>query len=393
MWDNFSTIGNINPYTGKPGWIVPYDESSSSYFLSVPRNGRFNAHEFFDYLKSHDSVRFFQMLRDFDYPSTLFFSGLYYMETDQYEVAAPLFKKVLDGRTPSEFLMRESKRWFDVSNEYAMATQEFRELWDNIEAVGGFDNSAGTITQTDKVRHPLNQLDKYSIRMLVEQKRHNYRAALIAVDSMYNYLPTDESGDSLRNEYNDIKDFLQSRQAFITTTSNGTFHYDGADLFENLRYFIGHHQVPEKDMRTACFKYVSMTNEKGLRVVYERTLIDTANVKETRMNTLFFEYYPRNTSRDTLYLARYIFSSPIEFERYKSELESDFPRTIAIERSLGFLSPKDNLTFGREHLINDLSIIGLTAPKENEYGLVGYELYIYFIKTGDTWGMLSNLFK
>ena len=50
MFDNYSTKGNFNPYTGKPGWIDPYSKVSSSYYTAIPDSYRPNYENLFVYL-------------------------------------------------------------------------------------------------------------------------------------------------------------------------------------------------------------------------------------------------------------------------------------------------------------------------------------------------------
>ncbi|MBK9415292.1 MAG: hypothetical protein IPN61_18060 [Bacteroidetes bacterium] len=41
--DNFSTKGNVNPYTGKPGWIKPNNSYNTFYYSTYTYNPKVNA--------------------------------------------------------------------------------------------------------------------------------------------------------------------------------------------------------------------------------------------------------------------------------------------------------------------------------------------------------------
>ena len=128
LFDNYSTKGNINPYTGKAGWIDPYSRLSV-YSGELPSTMRVDYEKVFLYLNKKDSGNYFKIVNRFDIDFRLFFTGLYKMNVNEQKEANEIFLNLKSSRTISQFIASESSFWFDITSQYLAAEVEYLRIY------------------------------------------------------------------------------------------------------------------------------------------------------------------------------------------------------------------------------------------------------------------------
>ncbi|MBK9938342.1 MAG: hypothetical protein IPP02_08105 [Chitinophagaceae bacterium] len=156
MFDNYSTKGNFNPYTGKPGWIDPYSKVSSSYYSAMPYSYRPNYENLFAYLNKKDSYNYFKIVNAFDYQYKLFFTGLFKLNNNETKEANQILEILRKNKGANSFISEESNYWFDITSKYLDADEEFENLYASSAKYDKDGNYPALETQLKNVRNPLN---------------------------------------------------------------------------------------------------------------------------------------------------------------------------------------------------------------------------------------------
>ncbi len=399
MFDNYSTKGNFNPYTGKPGWVDPYSKVSSSYYEAIPHRYRHNYDKLFIYLNKKDSYNYFKIVDEFDYQYKLFYTGIFKINNNETKDANQIFDLLRKYQGASNFISVESNYWFDITSKYLDADAEYNSLYLSSAQFQKDGNYQALEKQLNNVKNALNFYHKYIIKFETDRTRHKYLDAINSLDSLIVYASGTELHDTLYNNYNDIVANLTNMQNTVDTRQNGTYYYTMETLVANLQYYLIHRRTPAGDLKKACFK---LFDEKctPTDTSFFRSLNDTSYAKSgvAKMDRLTFGIRGYENIEDSAAIIGLQFLDDSSYAMYKNEL-SRFSKYHSCKNSLvyDFRKPEDK-TEGLEYLINDVIICGLTEEKLGDNVIKGYSkkymLYFYsFIDKNDHLMSLSFLFK
>lgn len=394
MFDNYSTKGNFNPYTGKPGWIDPYSKVSSSYYSAIPYSYRPNYEKLFIYLNKKDSYNYFKIIDAFDYQYKLFFTGLFKLNSNETKEANQIFDILRKNKGASTFIYEESNFWFDITAKYLEADEEFEKLYASSAKYDEDGNYQALEMQLNAVKNPLNFYHKYLIKFTADWHRHKYLDAKNSLDSLIVYASDTELQDTLISSYDAIVANLANMQNTIDTRLNGTYYYSIENLVNNLRYFLINKKTPAIELKKACFTLVKdeCTFQDSL---FHRSLNDTSddNSGISKYDYLNFHLHISKQYGDTIGVISLQFFDDSSFTIYKDEL-SQFSKYHSAKNSIAFnFNSPDEKEEGLEYLINDLLIGGLTEEKletaTSKNYTKKYRLYFYCIINNS--GKLTNL--
>lgn len=399
MFDNYSTTGNYNPYTGKPGWIDPYSKVSSSYYNAIPYSYRPSYENLFVYLNKKDSYNYFKIVDDFDYQYKLFFTGIFKLNNNDTKEANQIFDILRKNKGLSSFISEESNYWFDITSKYLDADEEFESLYASSAKFDKDGNYQALEKQLNSVRNPLNFYHKYLIKFTTDWHRHKYMDAKNSLDSLIVYASDTELQGTLISSYDDIVSNLNNMQNTLDTRLNGTYYYTIENLIDNLRYFLINNRIPITELKEGCFKIVKdeCTPEDTL---FHRSLNDTTDnsIGFSKYDYLNFHLHVFKKYGDTIGVISLRFFDDSSYLYYKKEL-SQFSKYHNSKNSVAFnFKDPDEKEEGFEYLINDSLIGGLTEEKLD--GTVSksytkkYRLYFYcIINSSGKLTDLSVLFK
>lgn len=381
MFDNYSTKGNFNPYTGKPGWIDPYSKVSSSYYNYIPNNYRTNYQNLFIYLNKKDSYNYFKIVDVFDYQYKLFFTGIFKLNNNETKEANQIFHTLRKYKGSSSFISEESNYWFDITSKYLDADEEFINLYSSSAKYDKDGNYQALETQLNSVRNPLNYFHKYLIKFLANWRRHKYPDAKKSLDSLRIYSSDEELQDTLISNYEDIVSNLNNMQNTLETTANGTYYYNIDDLIDNLRYFLTNKKTPNAKLKRACFKLLEDENTPE-DTFFSRSLNDTTddNSGTSKYDHLTFHIHAFEKYNDTIGVISLRFFDDSSYFIYKKEL-SEYSKFHSSKNSLAFnFRDPEEKEEGFEYLMNDPLIGGLTVEnleKPIDGNSKKYRLYFY----------------
>ncbi len=392
MFDNYSTKGNYNPYTGKPGWIDPYLKVSNSYYARMPATYKPDYGKLFIYLNKKDSYNYFRIVDNFGYEYKLFFTGLFRMNMNEVKEANRIFDVLRGDKGVNEFIAEESSYWYDITLKYLDATEEFEDLYSSTEKYEKEKNYDGVLNRLNHVKNPLNFYHKYLIKVTFEERRYNYSDAIKALDSLILYSSDIDLQDTLISNYSNLVSYFRNKNNFLITNANGTFNYPFETLFKNFHDYVLNSKIPIADLDKACFK-IDISQCTNTDTIVTRTITDTAESRSMKFNSLSFFVHTYKDSKDTLFGVSLKFTDSTSYKLYLNEV-SDFKQVQSLAKSLLYKydNTKDNRT-GSEYLVNDVSIVGLTKDMSKESDLTFYRLYIYCFKRDNTLTDLSFLFK
>ena len=398
MFDNYSTKGNYNPYTGKPGWIDPYSKVSSSYYNAIPYSYRPSYENLFIYLNKKDSYNYFKIVDAFDYQYKLFFTGIFKLNNNDTKEANQIFDILRKNKGSSSFISEESNYWFDITSKYLDADEEFENLYASSAKYDKDGNYQALEYQLNQVKNPLNFYHKYLIKFTTDWHRHKYLEAKNSLDSLIVYSSDKELQDSLIVNYVDIVSNLNNTQNTLDTRLNDTYYYPIKSMIDNLRYFLINKETPIAELRKACFKILKdeCTIDDTL---FHRSLNDTSddNSGNSKYDYLNFHIQVSKKYGDTTAVISLRFFDNASYVFYKNEL-SQFSKTQSSKKSVAFnFRDPDEKEEGLEYLINDPIIGGLTEEKldanVSKYYTKKYRLYFYCIVNSGKLTDLSVLFK
>ncbi len=399
MFDNYSTKGNYNPYTGKPGWIDPYSKVSSSYYSAIPYSYRPTYENLFIYLNKKDSYNYFKIVDAFDYQYKLFFTGIFKLNNNETKEANQIFDILRKNKGSSSFISEESNYWFDITSKYLDAEEEFENLYASSTKYDKDGDYQTLEYQLNKVRNPLNFYHKYLIKFTTNWRRHKYLEAKSCLDSLIVYSSDKEMQDSLIGSYDDIVSNLNNMQNTLDTRLNGTYYYSIETLINNLRYFLINKKMPLTDLKKACFKLLKDESTQ-VDTTFNRSLNDTSddNSGFAKYDYLTFHMQVSKKYGDTIAVISLRFFDDSSYVFYKNEL-SQFSKYHSSKNSIvyNFRDP-DEKEEGFEYLISSPLIGGLTEEKLDKPLAKGYtkkyRLYFYcIINSSGKLTNLSELFK
>lgn len=397
MFDNYSTKGNYNPYTGKPGWIDPYSKVSSSYYNAIPYSYRPSYENLFVYLNIKDSYNYFKIVDAFDYQYKLFFTGIFKLNNNDTKEANQIFDILRKNKGSNIFITEESNYWFVITSKYLDADKEFENLYASSARYDKDGNYQALENQLNKVKNPLNFFHKYLIKFNVDLNRHKYIDAKNSLDSLMSYASETELQDTLFNNYEALVENLNNMQNTLDTHLNNTYYYQIQKLIHNLVYFLINKRIPEVELKNACFNLINedctVTDS-----VYKRILNDTSRHSsgKKKFDVLTFNYRVLNNS-DTIVMLSFQFFDDSSYLLYKNEL-TQFNKSQSTKNSIAFnfgnFKDKEK---GFECLINPLLIGGISEIKlekniADKYSKM-YILYFYSIVNKGNMTDLSVLFK
>lgn len=385
LFDNYSTKGNINPYTGKPGWIDPYSKISSTYYTSIPRAYQKNYNNLFDYLTQKDSIRFYQVVNNFQYYYKLFFTALFDLNKNRIEEADKIFSILTSTTTGDAFIEKESKEWLELTSNYLNATEEYKHVYSSLEYEKK-GNYEAAIKEAELLKNPLNFYEKYLLKFSFEYKTHKYTEAKISYDSLTQYIPSQTDRDLWMSNREDFFYSLDGRNNYIRALSNETYFYPINLLYRNFLSFFSSYSIPIIELKELSFNYKEELSSEN-DTTFMRSLVDTSEKNVQKLDFLSFHKHALSNSKDTLKLIKLVFEDQESFTFYQSLLSKN-KHTREIENSLVF---KLKNATGKEFLLT--KYIGLGLIQDKSFDLPHYELYLYCFVSSEGISDISDLFK
>lgn len=394
MFDNYSTKGNYNPYTGKPGWIDPYEKLSSTYLFSIPKIDRYNYDKLVIYLNNKDAKKYFKILDHFDFEYNLFFTALFKMNNNEIKEANKIFDNLRRNINYSEFVIQESNYWFDITSKYLDADQELENIISSIKKYETSGEYEVIINDLKNIKNPLNYHYKYLVKFSLEYRNHKYKDAKESLDSLMIYTSDKDLKEKLLIDYSTTVLYLSNLQKTIETQNSGTYFYKIEDLIDCLKYFINYKEVPLFKIYKGQFEpfYERTTKEE---FIFKRSLYDTSriNYKNFKLDYLTFNIQVSELYGDTIGIIIMEFYDDLSYSFYESQLSQYKKKhNIKSKATFKFYDAKENIE-GFEYLTTDTVITGLVAEKAD--GQISklfaskFRLYLYAVQGKG--GNLKNL--
>jgi hypothetical protein len=380
IFDNYSTKGNVNPFTGKPGWIDPYSKINGTYKEVYISNYQFDFDKLFQSLTDRDSLKYFNLINYFDTDYKTLSIGIYKLYNSEYVEADKLFRKILRDKKTSQSLKSEVQYWLDLTSYYINTEIEYRQL---VNISNDFEKNQDFESLNSKlngVTYPLNFSYKYLVKFDAAWKSHYYNDALKSLDSLIKYLPKNEIKDSLIVNYSYIVDNLRNMQKTVDAGVKNVRIYSLERLVDNLKYYYDKNTLPAESLE-ACLFDKSLVIENA----FDRHLNDTSRFNNlcAKVEQISFDRYLISKQSDSILLVQIIFFDDISYDNYFEEL-SKVKKTQALDQSLiNYKSIKRSKAQGMEYLLAPYLFCGLTKEKIDDSVSrcikFRYNLYCYIL--------------
>jgi len=379
---NYTTAGSYNPYTGVPDWTDVSRKVWSEYRNNLPLFYKVQYSTLYNSLLRKDSINYFNVVKTFENPYKLFFTGLFKYNANDMEGAYATFSDLSNLKHKDSFLSNENAFWLDVTSRYIAATEEFTDLYSIIEKYENERNYSDALKKIDSVKNPLNFYNKYLFKYDLEVRQHNYPQAIATLDSLKKYSPDADTKDLVVGNYKKLLELLRQKQNYLKITANGYYYYPVSSLYNNIVYYFQSQKMPADTLQKAGFA-IQMEKCTKTDSVFTRSLADTAadNTAEISEALNFNRRIYDPALMDTMFILTLTFREKNTFDFYQNYLSANFPETHPLERTLTY---KFEYSEGKEYMIYRYMIAGLLY----DYKSSTYQLYIYCIGKK---GKLQNL--
>ena len=392
LFDNFSTIGNYNPYTGKPGWVDPYLKISSSSYSNITELSTSIYNDLFIYLNKKDITNYYKIINKLDYRYNLFFDGLFKINNGNIKDANDIFNTLKKTAKQEDFIYTESKYWADISSRYLDASEQFAFLSKSVENYKQDNRYDILFENINRINNPLIYYDKYLVKLIYKAQQHSYRETILAYDSLILYTTEADKRDTMISNYQDLVNYFTRKQDFITTKQNDTYYYDFELLYSNFYSLLTTNKIPVNDLSIACFK-LDKENSSTTETSFSRFLVDTAQTDALKSDIITFKVTTFKKVPDTLFTISLTFLDRTQFDYYQNYLSKYLVRS-SLENSLSFkVDNSTGVETGFECLRNESFVVGLKQKEINNKSELGYSLYIYCMKYNNNLRNLSKRFK
>ena len=279
--DNWSTKGNINPYTGKEGWIEPYEKYS--YFIGGIGKPIYESYlskkeinNIFKSLEKKDSVVLFNLLRNVKKDFKKFIIGLYYFNEGDYRKSYTEFQYFENCIDCLPILKEESKFWIENSKMIIDSYDEIENFLDSTtyyDKRGDFENIKRL---SDNVKYETNYRIRDITMFNLTHKYKKYKLGIEYLNDWVNFRHI-EMDSSIINNYQDVLDEFNYSQNYLEILKNNKLNLDPLKL--HTLYTETQLNGINKTYLDSC-KFIETTNNKnkGIKKYYTRNYrIDSLN--------------------------------------------------------------------------------------------------------------------
>lgn len=396
LFDNFSTKGNYNPYTGKAGWVEPYSRIITLRYQNNYFSEKLDFDKILLYLNNKDSDKYFRIINTFDADYKLLYTAIFKININEMSEANKILQRLKKDKNLDLVVLEQTEFWFDITERYLEAEIEFEKISNWSIDYEKNNNYSVLVENLRTVKNPLNFFFKYLVQFSAENKERLYNNAIKTVDSLILYDSEKELAPKLVKDHKSTIDYYKGLQNTLDTKINGTYFYSINDLVKNLSQWVTIKTPPEENLRLAKFTIVNKNNSDG-DVVYSRAMYDTSKseIQEDKIEYITFGRKPYAGSIDTFGIVSLKFSDYATFKYYENEL-LDFSVKNSAEKSILYNfrnNPIENM--GTEHLMNPQLICGLVTNKldppinnSKQY----YTMYLYCVYSNGKGKILSSQF-
>jgi hypothetical protein len=234
LLDNWSTKGNINPFTGKEGWIEPYEKYS--YFIGGIGKPVYESYiskkeiiKIFKSLEKKDSVVLFNLLRNVKKDFKTFITGLYFFNEGDYRKSYKEFQYFENCVECLPILKEESKFWIENSKMIIDSYDEIENFLDSTtfyDKRGDFENIKRL---SDKVKYETNFRIRDLTMFLFTKKYKKYKLGIEYLNDWVNFRHI-EMDSSIINNYQDVLDDFIYSQNYLDIIKNNKLNLDPLKL-------------------------------------------------------------------------------------------------------------------------------------------------------------------
>lgn len=395
LFDNYSTKGNVNPFTGKPGWIDPYSKYTTTYISNYKKEYNVNYDKIYQSLINRDSISYFNSIRKLDDGFEKLFIAIYKLNNGDYYQADKLLTEIIKSSNSSAKLKSEVKYWLEIVKDNIEIDKEYYYISDVSDKFDIDNDYKKLIINLNSIKYPLNYFYKYLVQNSAAWKTHHYKDALSTLDSVIKYSPNTPLKDSLQNNYDYIVSHLKNMQKTLDARNREIEIFDINKLFDYHLIFSRTKSAPAEDLNLQLFDK-SKSNLLTGQFAFERYLHDTSQLQKNcpKVDYLDFDKYGISKQGDSVIISQLKFYDEYSYNFYSKQLFGKFITQTLDKSYINYKTEKRANINGIEHLIAPYMICGLTFEKINNSDLkcfdYQYTLYVYTIvnslnKAYDLW--------
>jgi tetratricopeptide (TPR) repeat protein len=335
-------------------------------------------------LEAHDSSGYFEGLNDMAAGYKQFFTGLYYVEENNFKKALPAFDGLLNGGIYDSLLSKETVFWRDITKDLLQDQNDYNivaELYTHLENPA--KERFGKVQQlADRIQLPAYQFDKYLVLYNYCYSLKNYAGAKNVYDSLLAYTPQGKMKTSLAKNRAGVMEMLDATDKFIAAIKNKLYFYEIDYLYDHLNDWGSAHLTDRDLVEEAGFALnQKFTNAKD--TVYTRWLKDTASIDTlTKYEMLSFTRTPLDKNGRRFVIVKLNFNHEGTYNRYLSFLEKF--KSKPVQQSVMFTATSK--LQGDEYMLTKHFITSLCQQDDP---LMKYELTLYLLedKDGNVYGV------
>ncbi len=358
FYDNYSTKGNINPYTLREGWKTKEDVSISysSYFQKKVNFSRLERA-----IKKNDKVLFDFLLREIkNEDDKSFLSGLFYFSNNKYELALSQFIR-LKAISNNTYYVAEANSMINVLNgildkiawnefkEQGLDTIKYQKRYSKTE----YNNIVDRLLKKDNER---NYFIQYKSLFLLQATNGYYQEARTSLNIVNNYLP---NGDFFSLE--DFDYIIPLMKAYDDAKASNTLELTLKEFINAHTYLLREHsKINNNDVLVK--NHFDLVSSKDNLSTYSRNLYDFETGKGIPAVSVY-QVINDFFNDSFLILTSIKFESEAEFLNFKNTLTTT---ASLIEEGSKVFKKSDLYDVRREYYLKEFPNVGFAENTLND---------------------------
>lgn len=263
FYDNYSTKGNYNPYTGKAGY-KEINEISSYYFkLNRERDFSLYMDDIIESITTKDKLKFNSAIQNFEGNFKLLLEGMFAFFNSDLNNAKRIFTNLKSNSSPNDFFKPEYDYWLNALNELDndKGLDEVVEVMRNIEK-----DPANEEIYLLSITHKNNLVNKRILLSKYYMEHKLFDKAKKQID----LLSLSGGYDSLKIE--NYRYFIDVNERYHKALNSGKYFINTDILLETLLKFSTLDNFNSNDF-FLDYDYEILENQDSL-ILYNRSLQD-----------------------------------------------------------------------------------------------------------------------
>lgn len=328
-------------------------------------------------LEAHDSAAYFESMTDIPAPYQTFFTGLFYLENNNFKKGLPVFENLLNSGLGDSLLVRETAFWLDITKKLIDEETEYNAILNAYAELSRprKERYEQVIHSMDSIRMPEYRFHKYLIQYNYNYKLNDYKGAREAYDSLLAYTVNPKMKSSLTKNKTAVEELFLAKETFIKVLEKKIYHYEMDYMYDHLEIW-GSQKLTDREYAEDAGFTLSKKFTTKTDTIYTRWLKDTAaNGTLSKFEVLSFLRSPMQNGRRFV-VVKLGFDREETYKQYDTFLQKF--KAKPIQQSVFHYTSK--ISEGTEYMLTKYFIASLYKQEDP---MIKYVLCLYLLEDAE----------